>query len=180
MDPRVRIMRAAVPLLFTAGILVVVAIFFRSLAPGSGVRVVGPEDAVREAVADEPARVCLDGRQPCAWLTVVDDRLLALNTSGPLREEFGRQGIRWCPTSGYFGSETSGSRFDAAGRVVSGPAIRGLDRFHVWVDDAGDVRINFFSLTAGLRAGRPVDLIPPEGPDCDELPFRRNPDLRLP
>jgi hypothetical protein len=178
-NPYARMLRLAVPALFAAAAIVVGAIFFVALAPGSGVQVVGAEADVRAAVAERPHRVCRDARLPCAWLTVVDGRLLALNTSGPIREEFGRLGVSWCPSSGYFGSNVSGSRYDQAGTLVSGPSIRGLDRFHVRLDDEAQVVVDFTSLTAGRRAGYQREILPPAGPDCDEIPFDRDADLDL-
>lgn len=178
-NPYARMLRLAVPLLLAAGLLLVGTVFFVALAPGSGVQVIGDEEAVRAALADRPKRVCRDGRLPCAWLTVVDGRLLALNTSGPIREEFGRLGVSPCLTSGHFGSNVSGSRYDQAGRLVSGPSIRGLDRFQVRVDGRGRVVVDFTSLTAGRRAGVGGDILPPDGPGCDEIPFDRDADLEL-
>lgn len=178
-NPHALLLRLAVPLVTLAALLAVGAVFFRALAPGSGIEVVGEERAVRAAVAERPQRVCRQGRQPCAWLTVVDGRLLALSTSGPIREEFGRLGVAWCPTSGYFGSNVSGSRYDPAGMLVSGPSIRSLDRYHVRVDDAGRLQVDFGSLTAGRRPADVEEILPPRGPDCDEIPFDRDADLVL-
>ena len=178
-DPRVRILRAAIPLLALAGVAMVAAVFYRGLAPSSGVQVIGEEAAVRAAVAERPHRVCLGGAQPCAWVTVVGGRLLALSTSGALREEQGRTGVQWCPSSGYFGSNSLGSRFDQAGRVVRGPAPRSLDRYELNIDDQGRVVVGFSSLTTGLQQARVESVLPPEGPDCEEIPFDREADLRL-
>jgi hypothetical protein len=86
--------------------------------------------------------------------------------------------VNWCPSSGYFGSNVSGSHYDQAGAYVSGPAIRGLDRFHVRLDDGGRV-VDFTSLTAGSRPGTAHEILPPEGPDCEEIPFDREADLDL-
>jgi hypothetical protein len=181
MDPRVRTLRAALPLLALAGVLAVAAVFARGLEPAGGqVEVVGDEAAVRAAIADRPLRVCLGGGQPCAWLTVADGQLLALNTSGPLREEYGRNGVQWCPTSRHFGANNTGSRFDQAGRVVDGPAPRSMDRFHVRVDDAGQVVVDFAALTTGVQAQRVGETTPPAGPHCDPIPFDREADLQLP
>ena len=115
----------------------------------------------------------------CAWLTRVDGDLVALSTSGPLRAEFGRQGVGWCPSSGRFGSNSTGSRYDALGRLVEGDSPRGLDRFRVFVDD-GTVWVDFGSRTAGRQVGRPFDPIPAEGPECEQIPFDRDADLGLP
>lgn len=171
-----RFARLVIPAVALLGVLAVAFVFWTGLDPGSGVQTVGPEDAVRSAVAERPRRVCYGGQLPCAWFTVVDDELLALNTSGPLPEEFGRAGVGWCPTSGLFGANSTGSRFDAAGRVLRGPARRGLDRFGLEVTD-GRVVIDFFSLETGLRAGRADDLIAPTGPLCANVPFDRDADL---
>jgi hypothetical protein len=178
-DPRARILRVALPAVFFAGAAAVVAVFFAGLDPGSGRQVVGREDAVRAAVIGRPRRVCYEGAQPCAWLTVVGDRLVAFNTNGPLPQEYGRQGIGWCPSSGGFGANATGSRFDAAGNVVRGPAPRGLDRFTVLRDNGGMLRIDFFSLTAGLQAEQVSTVVPPAGPHCPTIPFDRDADLRL-
>lgn len=181
MDPRVRILRAAVPLLAIGALVLIGAVFARGLQPTSGqFEVVGEEQAVREAVSQRPLRVCLADGQPCAWLTVVDEELIALNTSGPLREEYGRNGVQWCPSSGHFGANATGSRFDQAGRFVSGPAPRSMDRFHLRVDDDGAVVVNFGALTTGILAGQVRQTIPPVGPHCDPIPFDREADLELP
>jgi hypothetical protein len=178
-DPRVRLLRLAIPLVALAGVVVTAAIFWQGLDPPSVLQVIGEEDAVRGAVAERPHRVCLGGAQPCAWITVVDDRLLALNTSGPLREEYGRAGVTWCATSGWFGSNSLGSRFDQEGVLARGPAPRGLDRYDVRIDGQGQVVVNFFSLTTALQRARVTSVHPPEGPDCDQIPFDREADLEL-
>lgn len=179
MDTRVRIVRVAIPAIAIAGIVAVAAVFWTALAPGSTEVVVGDADAVASAVAERPLRVCPgeDG-PPCAWLIRVDGEVLALNTSGPVGAEFGRQGVGWCPSSGYFGSNTTGSRYDPAGRLVTGPANRGLDRFRVREDDAGRLIVGFSSRTAGPRAAG-GEAIPRSGPACEEIPFDRDPDLQL-
>jgi hypothetical protein len=179
-SPRVRILRAALPVVVLAGFAVTAAIFWVGLDPPSGRLVVGDEAEVRAAVAERPRRVCLNDVVPCAWLTVVDGRLLAFNTAGPLREEYGRAGVSWCPTSGHYGSNSLGSRFDQLGRVVRGPAPRGLDRFGLRVDDEGRVIVNFLDLTTGLQQRHVGEVLPPWGPDCDPIPFDREADLELP
>jgi hypothetical protein len=178
-NPRVHVLRLAIPALVVAGLLVTAAVFWRGLDPPSGRLVVGPEDAVRAAISDRPHRVCLNDLLPCAWLTVVDGRLLALNTAGPLREEYGKAGVTWCPSSGYYGSNSLGSRFDQAGTLVRGPAPRGMDRFDVRVGDDGMVVVNFLDLTTGRQARHVEEVHPPDGPDCAEIPFDREADLRL-
>jgi hypothetical protein len=178
-DPRARVLRAVLPLLFFVAVGALAVGFWIGLAPSSGVQPVGPEAAVRAAVAERPHRVCLGEGQPCAWLTVVDGELVALDTSGPLREEFGRLGVAWCPSSGYFGSNTSGSRFDPLGRVARGPAPRGMDRFELRRSGNDEIAVDFLSRQTGLQAGRTTDLLPPAGPHCEEIPFDRDADLRL-
>lgn len=172
-------LRIAVPVLAIAGLAVVVAIFFRGLDPGETAEVVGPVADVRAAVAERPGRVCLGEQQPCAWLTAIDGELLALTTSGPIRDEYGRMGVSWCPSSGYFGANSTGSRYDPAGRVVRGPAPRSLDRYDVRERD-GQVAIEFRSLTTGLQAARVDQVIPPAGEHCEEIEFDREADLALP
>lgn len=176
-DPRVRRLHLLVRVVAVAGLAAVVLVFFSGLDPGSGVEVVGAEADVRAAVADRPRRVCYRGANPCAWVTVVEGRILALNTNGPLPAEYGRQGVGWCPSSGGFGSNATGSRYDAAGRVVRGPAFRSLDRFAVLVDARGRVVIRFADLAAGIRAEQVRDPVPARGEDCETIPFDRDPDL---
>lgn len=179
-DRQVRVLRRAFPALAVAGAVVVGAVFFMGLSPGSSVWTVGPEAAVRAALEDRPRRVCYRGTNPCAWLALVDGRVLAFNTNGPLPEEFGRQGVGWCPSSGYYGANATGSRWDALGHVVRGPAYRGLDRFGLSVRPDGTLVVNFASLTAGRQESQRAELVPPAGEDCDPVPFDRAPDLDLP
>ena len=179
-NPRSRILRWALPLLFTSAALVVGAVFFTSLQPGPQVEVVGAESAIRAAVAERPKRVCFHDNNPCAWLTVVRGRLVAFNTNGPLPQEYGRDGVGWCSSSGWFGANATGSRFDQEGRVAGGPAPRGLDRYGLRVDDAGMVTVVFTELTSGALAGQVTQVTPPAGPHCGQIPFDRDADLDLP
>ena len=178
-DPQVRRIRIAVPLVFFAAVAVVGAVFFQGLQPGVQYEILGPEAAVRAAVAERPKRVCLNDNNPCAWITVVEDRLVAFNTNGALPQEYGRDGIAWCPTSGWFGANATGSQFDQAGRVAGGPAPRGLDRFGLDVHD-GIVRVDFTHLTTGLQRGQVGEVTPPEGAHCAPIPFDREADLTIP
>ncbi len=178
-SPAVRAFRIGLPLLVLAGIAVVVLVFAVGLSPGPQEAVVGPVEAVRSAVSRRPQRVCFRGNNPCAWLTLRDGELVAFNTNGPLPQEYGRQGVGWCPTSGWFGSNATGSRYDQRGRLARGPARRGLDRFALRVDDAERLVVDFKQLTAGepgFTTGPPQ---PPDGPDCQQIPFDRQADLRL-
>lgn len=177
MDVRVRIIRMAIPMITLAGLAAVAAVFWTALRPDSGEIVVGDAEEVVDALEERPRRVCRGAGPPCAWLTVIDGTVLALNTSGPIHHEFGRQGVGWCPSSGYFGANSTDSRYDPAGRLVDGPARRGLDRFFVRADDDGQLVVDFDQRTAGPRAQERGDRIPPHGPDCDEIPFDRDPDL---
>lgn len=173
-------LRIAIPLLAIAGLLVVGTVFYAGLRPESTTMLLGLEAEVRAAVADRPRRVCLGDNNPCAWVTVVDDdRLVAFNTNGPLPEEYGRLGVAWCPTSGYFGANATGSRWDQQGRLVAGPSIRSLDRFTLTTDSHGNLVIDFASLTAGPAPWQLDGVSPPEGPDCAEIPFEADPDLDL-
>jgi hypothetical protein len=177
-DPRVRRLRVLIPVAFWLVVGVVAAVFLLGLDPGDSVVLVGSEAEVRRAAGERPRRVCYREQAPCAWLTLVDGELLALNTSGPLGEEHGRQGVGWCPSSGHYGSNASGSRFDQMGNVVSGPAPRGLDRFGVLVDQQGRLRVDFSALTTGTQAGR-AEPRPATGPACEQIPFDRAADLEL-
>lgn len=175
-SPSARFARLVIPAAALAGLLAVVAVFVAGLRPGSGRIAIGSEDAVRAAVEERPRRACLGEGPTCAWVTLEDGDLVALNTSGPLTEEFGRQGVGWCPTSGGFGANSTGSRYDAGGRVVAGPAPRGLDRFHLAVRD-GEVIIDFTSVVTGAPRGHADDLVPPAGQPCAKIPFDRTPPL---
>lgn len=178
-DPQVRRIRIALPLVFFAAIVVIGTIFFQGLQPGEQHEVIGPEAQVRAAVAQRPKRVCLNGNNPCAWITTVDGHLVAFSTNGPLPQEYGRDGVGWCASSRWFGANVTGSRFDQRGRPVGGPAPRGLDRFGVSVDD-GVVRVNFTALTTGLQRDQVREETPPEGPHCPTIPFDRDADLTRP
>ena len=137
---------------------------------------VGPADAVEGAIGERPRRVCYHDNNPCAWLTLVDGDVQAFNTNGPLGQEFGRQGVGWCPSSGWFGANATGSRWDQRGQVARGPAPRGLDRFTVTTDDEGNLVVHFASLAAGLQAWQvDGDVQEPAGLTADEVPFDRNP-----
>lgn len=179
-DPKVRLLRVAIPALATAGVAVIVLVFFTGLSPGDSSVVVGPETAVRAAVAERPYRYCFNDANPCAWLTVVDDEVVAFNTNGPLAEEYGRLGVSWCPTSGYFGANSTGSMWDQDGRIVRGPAPRSLDEFTTDIDPHGNLVIRFASLNAGLAEWQVNgEVSPPAGRLCEEIPFERAPDLVL-
>ena len=165
--------------MFFAALAVIAAIFFQGLQPGIQYEVLGRESSVRAAVADRPKRVCLNDNNPCAWVTLVDDELVAFNTNGPLPQEFGRDGIGWCPSSGWFGANATGSRYDQQGRAAGGPAPRGLDRFGVSVHD-DLVRVDFTALTTGPQRGQVGEVTPATGADCDPIPFDRDADLTTP
>jgi hypothetical protein len=177
---QVRILRVAFPLLFLAGVLTVIAVFMRALDQGSPRVRLGHVDVVRAAVAERPRRVCIrEGASPCAWVTDVGGELVAFDTNGVLPVEYGRLGVGWCPSSGGFGANATGSRWDAAGNVVEGPAPRGLDRFDVIVNREGIATLDFSRITAGLLGWQVAERVPPTGPDCETIPFDRDPDLRL-
>lgn len=173
-----RFARLVIPAMAAAGLLAVAIVFVAGLSPGSGIERIGDLQQVRAAVAQRPHRVCYEGAMPCAWLTIHEGDLIALNTSGPVPEEYGRAGVGWCPTSGRFGSNSTGSRYDAAGMVVAGPAPRGLDRYRLIVAD-GTVSIDYFSLQTGVLARHGENLVPGSGPDCQSIPFDRDADLQL-
>jgi hypothetical protein len=71
--------------------------------------------------------------------------------------------IRYCDSSGWFEDRPHGSRFDAVGRYVLGPASRGLDRFGVSVIE-GDVWIDTSNLYLGPPRGPRYRQ--PAGPFC--------------
>lgn len=179
-DPKVRILRLAIPALAAAAILVIGTVFFQGLQPsGATTVVIGNVEAVRDAVAERPRRVCLNDNNPCAWITEFDGLLHAFNTNGPLPEEYGRLGVAWCPSSGWFGANSTGSRWDQHGQIAEGPSPRSLDRFTLTVENDGDVVVDFASLTAGRAEWQVEEVRPPDGPACEEIPFERDPDLDL-
>ncbi len=179
-NPKVTLLRVIITGVFVAGVVVTIALFAAGLRGESASSVVraGEEGAVRAAVADRPRRICVGQGPPCAWLTVLDGDLLALSTSGPTRAEFGRQGVGWCASAGRFASEATGSRYDQRGRVVDGPAPRGLDRYGIDIED-GEVWVDFLRVTTNLQSHRNYERTPPSGPDCVEVPFDRDADLDL-
>lgn len=152
-DPLVARLRVGLRVVATAGVALVLWIFFVGLDPGRPVVRVGAEAAVRAALAEEPRRVCQDVGRPCTWLSLVDGRLLALSTAGPLREERGRLGVTWCPGADVYVAANTGSRFDAGGDVVAGPAPRGLDAYAVAIVD-GQVQVDFAAVRSGRLAPR--------------------------
>ena len=178
-DPQVRRIRVALPLVFAAALVVIALVFFNGLRPGPQFEMIGEPSAVRAAIEQRPKRVCLNDNNPCAWLTLIGAEIVAFNTNGPLPQEYGRDGIGWCATSGWFGANATGSRFDQQGRVAGGPAPRGLDRFEVSERDA-QVVVDFTALTAGVQREQVDDVTPPDGPHCDPIPFDRDADLVLP
>jgi len=180
MAPHARVLRVAIPAVFIAGVVAVVAVFSSGLRPGTSRVRLGDIDEIRAAVADRPRRVCLNHRNPCAWIALVNGRLYAFNTNGPLPQEFGRQGVGWCPSSGGYGANATGSRWDAAGNVVEGPAPRGLDRFALIIRPDEMVEVEFASLSAGLPDWQVRERVPPTGPGCATIPFDREPELELP
>lgn len=179
LDPNVRRLRVAIPVVSLLILVGVVTVFFVGLDPGDGQQIVGPVEAVRAAVEERPHRVCYGGSLPCAWIAPVDDELVAFNTSGPLNEEYGRLGVAWCPTSGRYGANATGSRYDSHGTVVDGPAPRGLDRFALATTPDGRLRIDFFTLTAGQQVAIADPAVPATGPECEQIAFDRDADLVL-
>lgn len=175
MDVRVRIIRIALPLIALAGLLAVAAVFVAALSPGGAEVVVGDVDEVAAAVSERPHRVCRGDGPPCAWIVAVDGSLLAVSTSGPSPEEYGRQGVSWCPSSESFVATTTGRYYDVTGRPMSGP-MRGLDRYRTRIDDAQRFVVDFGYRSGGPRADRDR-VTPPAGPVCDEVPFDRDADL---
>lgn len=152
-DPLVARLRVGLRVIAVAAVALVAWIFFVGLDPGRPVVRVGSEAAVRAALGEGPRRVCQDAGSPCTWLSLVDGELLALSTSGPLREERGNRGVAWCPGAGVYVAGNTGSRFDADGDVIAGPAPRGLDAYRVAVVD-GQVEIDFSAVRSGRLARR--------------------------
>lgn len=176
-DPKVRLLRLAIPALALLGLATIGAVFYSGLRTSGTSMVLGPVDDVRAQVVDRPLRVCLNDNNPCAWITDVDGQLLAFNTNGPLAEEYGRLGVAWCPSSGWFGANSTGSRWDQRGQLAEGPSPRSLDRFTLAERPNGSLEIDFASLSAGRPGWQVEEVTPPDGPHCDTIPFERAPDL---
>ena len=122
---------------------------------GAKVKTVSP-DAV-------PANTVLEVSEARAYLTKVDDEIVALSeicTHLSCKVPF-------CDSSGQFECPCHGSAFNRAGDHLRGPAPRGMDRFAVEVVD-GVVVIDTTSVENGPPPGTETVNEPPLGPACTE------------
>jgi len=73
--------------------------------------------------------------------------------------------VPWCDSSQGFECPCHGSKYNAHGEYVGGPAPRNLDRFQVTVDDLGNLVVDTGSIVETPRApATTVDY--PQGPAC--------------
>lgn len=75
--------------------------------------------------------------------------------------------VPFCDSSGRFECACHGSVFDIGGEYVKGPAPRGMDRFHLSLDN-GNLVVNTGIEIAGPDRGAHQYLTPPKGPSCLE------------
>ena len=73
--------------------------------------------------------------------------------------------VPFCDSSGRFECPCHGSVYDLAGEYITGPAPRGMDRYHVTI--AGDtVVVDTAVEITGPPRGAKRFLTPPKGPGC--------------
>jgi len=127
------------------------------LAAGFGAQVksVSP-DAV-------PADTVLEIRQARAYLTKVNDEVVALSEICP---HLGCR-VPFCASSGEFECPCHGSKFNRAGDYLEGPSPRGMDRYAVEIVD-GVAVIDTSDTIKGLEPGTLTIDEPAKGPHCNE------------
>ncbi len=75
-------------------------------------------------------------------------------------------GVPWCQTSQWFECPCHGSRYNRLGEWTDGPAPRGLDRWPSFIDDDGQLVVDFGEdLTGPARTANILEQNP-EGPAC--------------
>jgi len=75
-------------------------------------------------------------------------------------------GVPWCQSSQWFECPCHGSRYNRLGEWQFGPAPRGLDRWPSFIDDEGQLVVDFGEeLTGPARTANILDQNP-EGPHC--------------
>lgn len=75
-------------------------------------------------------------------------------------------GVPWCQTSQWFECPCHGSRYNRLGEWTGGPAPRGLDRWPSFVDDSGQLVVDFGNLLTGPARTANILEQNPEGPNC--------------
>ncbi len=75
-------------------------------------------------------------------------------------------GVPWCQSSQWFECPCHGSRYNRLGEWQFGPAPRGLDRWASFIDDDGQLVVDFGQeLTGPARTANVLEQSP-EGPHC--------------
>lgn len=104
---------------------------------------------------------------------VAPGRLFVTNVGGSvfaLSQKCPHLGCRvpYCDSSGRFECPCHGSVFDLGGEWIDGPSPRGMDRYHLTVDDAGALTVDTSIVEEGPDRGASQYLSPPKGPSCLE------------
>jgi cytochrome b6-f complex iron-sulfur subunit len=96
------------------------------------------------------------------------DEGLAAQGIMPLYQRCVHLGCRvpWCTQSQWFECPCHGSKYNHAGEYQLGPAPRGLDRFKIEIDDAGNVMVDTSQIVLGPPRGTNTIDEPPQGPFC--------------
>jgi len=74
--------------------------------------------------------------------------------------------VPFCGTSQWFECPCHGSKYNGAGEYQLGPAPRGMDRFRVEVDGAGNVMVDTSQVILGPPRGTDTVSQPPQGSFC--------------
>ncbi len=74
--------------------------------------------------------------------------------------------VPWCTNSQWFECPCHGSQYNRVGEYKAGPAPRGLDRFSVDVDAAGNVTVDTSAVIVGPAQGTNTTGQEAEGPHC--------------
>jgi cytochrome b6-f complex iron-sulfur subunit len=74
--------------------------------------------------------------------------------------------VPFCDQSQWFECPCHGSKYNKAGEYQLGPAPRGLDRFLVNIDSAGNVSVDTSQIILGPPRGTNTIDEPPQGPFC--------------
>ena len=74
--------------------------------------------------------------------------------------------VPFCGSSKWFECPCHGSKYNGAGEYQLGPAPRGMDRFKVTVDGAGNVLVDTAVPVLGPPRGADTITEPPQGPFC--------------
>ena len=74
--------------------------------------------------------------------------------------------VPWCTNSQWFECPCHGSQYNRVGEYKAGPAPRGLDRFDVVIDGAGNVTVDTSQVRIGPAQGTNTTGQEAEGPHC--------------